>query len=156
MPVVFICLACRQPGSNNTQLQNRLDSLEQKLTQTYRPGFGEFMSGIQLHHAKLWFAGQNKNWELADFEIHEIDEALEDIQTFNADRPETKSISMLKPAIDSMNDAIQKENVELFKKNFFLLTSTCNKCHKATEHEFNVVTVPTGLPVSNQDFRPLK
>jgi len=156
VPVVFICLACNQPGSNNTQLQNRVDSLEQKLAHTYKPGFGEFMSGIQLHHAKLWFAGQNQNWKLADFEIHEIGEALEDIQTFNANRPETKSIGMLTPAIDSMNKAIQLKNVELFRKNFVLLTSTCNNCHKATEHEFNVVTIPTGLPVTNQDFSPIK
>ena len=35
------------------------------------PGFEEFMSNIQAHHAKLWFAGQNHNWKLADFEIHE-------------------------------------------------------------------------------------
>ena len=86
MPVVFICLACSQTGSNNTQLQNRVDSLEQKLAHTYKPGFGEFMSGIQIHHAKLWFAGQNQNWPLADFEIHEIEEALEDIQKFCIDR----------------------------------------------------------------------
>ena len=37
------------------------------------------MSGIQVHHEKLWFAGTAKNWRLADFEIHEIMEAVDDI-----------------------------------------------------------------------------
>jgi hypothetical protein len=42
------------------------------------------MSSIQVHHAKLWFAGQNQNWELADFEMHEIagiDDAIKEYQS---------------------------------------------------------------------------
>lgn len=62
--------ACNQQTDNTQVLQNRIDSLEQKLANTYKPGFGEFMSGIQAHHSKLWFAGQNENWKLADFEVH--------------------------------------------------------------------------------------
>jgi chaperonin cofactor prefoldin len=151
-----VLLACNQTAGNNLQLQKRIDSLEQKLTNTYKPGFGEFMSGLQMHHAKLWFAGLYQNWKLADFEIHEIGEALDDIQKFNTDRPETKSIGMLIPAIDSLNKAILQKDTELFRKNFTGLTNTCNNCHKATEHEFNVVTIPTALPVVNQDFKPLK
>ncbi len=73
------------------------------------------MSNIQLHHAKLWFAGINRNWELAQFEIHEIQEALEDISNFNADRPETKAITMINPAIDSLSTAISKKDLDLFK-----------------------------------------
>mgnify|MGYP001792296011 CR=1 FL=1 len=52
--------ACRLPG-NNLLLQQKVDSLQQQLAKTYKPGFGEFMSGIQIHHAKLWFDGKNQN-----------------------------------------------------------------------------------------------
>jgi hypothetical protein len=72
--------ACDQQTDNNKILQNRIDTLEKKLSDTYKPGFGEFMSSIQVHHSKLWFAGQNQNWKLADFEIHEIMEAIENIK----------------------------------------------------------------------------
>jgi len=112
------------------------------------------MSGIQTHHAKLWFAGINNNWPLADFEIHEIEEALEDVQKFCSDRPEVKSIGMITAALDSTKNSIQQKNLSLFKNDFLLLTATCNNCHKATDHGFNVVTVPTELPVTNQDFKP--
>ena len=157
-PAIFLAglFACNQSGNNNLLLQKRIDRLEQKLADAYKPGLGEFMSGIQMHHAKLWFAGQNQNWKLADFEIHEIEEGLEDIQKFNIDRPEVKSIGMLTPAIDSVINSIQQKNVEQFRRNFIVLTNTCNNCHKATEHEFNVVTIPTELPVVNQDFKPVK
>ena len=91
-------------------MQSKTDSLEKQLDKTYKPGLGEFMTDIQLHHAKLWFAGQNQNWPLADFEIHEIQESLDDIEEFCKDRPEVKSIVMLKPAIDSVTDAIHQKD----------------------------------------------
>ncbi len=34
----------------------------------YQPGMGELMTTIQLHHAKLWFAGKNANWALAAYD----------------------------------------------------------------------------------------
>ncbi|MBL0268653.1 MAG: hypothetical protein IPP99_08310 [Chitinophagaceae bacterium] len=52
--------SCKQQ-TDNKQLQNRIDSLEIQLANSYKPGFGELMSSIQTHHAKLWFAGQNEN-----------------------------------------------------------------------------------------------
>jgi hypothetical protein len=153
---LLILTACNQQTDNAKQLQAQIDSLQSKLDNSYKPGFGEFMSGIQVHHAKLWFAGTNNNWKLADFEIHEIQEALDDIQKFNTDRPEAKVIRMINPSIDSVSNAIKERNQQLFKNSYTLLTNTCNNCHKATEHEFNVVTIPSTLPVSNQSFKTVQ
>ena len=153
---ILIIISCNQQNDDAQKMQATIDSLQKQLNETYKPGFGEFMSGIQTHHAKLWFAGQNQNWPLADFEVHEIQEALEDVQKFCSDRPEVKAIGMINPAIDSINNAIQQKNPQLFKTSFVLLTNTCNNCHKATAHGFNIVTIPTNLPVANQDFKPVK
>ena len=158
-PLLFIltlCLlaACVEKTSDTKQLQARIDSLEKDIATTYKPGLGEFMSGIQVHHAKLWFAGLHENWPLAEFEIHEITEAVEDIQKFCMDRPEVKSVEMIRPAIDSVSRAITQKSPVLFRNSFTLLTTTCNNCHQATEHAFNVVTIPSAEPVSNQDFKP--
>ena len=146
-------ISCNQQTDNNKVLQNRIDSLESKLSDTYKPGFGEFMSGIQAHHSKLWFAGQNKNWKLADFEVHEIMEAIEDIQKFQTERKESQMIGMINPALDSINNAIQQKNPVLFKSSYTLLTNTCNNCHHAANFEFNVVKIPDTQPFSNQDFK---
>ncbi len=152
-PLFCIIMGCNQQSNSTSQMQSKIDSLQDQLNKTYKPGLGEFMTGIQLHHAKLWFAGQNQNWPLADFEIHEIGEALDDINVFCTDRPEVKSIGMLRPAIDSVTNAIQQRNLQLFKNSFSVLTNTCNNCHKATDHGFNVVIIPASPPVSNQDFK---
>jgi hypothetical protein len=153
--VVFIALfaACNQTDDVQP-LQVRLDDMQKQLDSTYRPGLGEFMIGIQLHHAKLWFAGKNGNWPLANFEIQEIEEALQNIHRYNYDRPEVKAIGMLDLPLDSVNNAIQQQSIPLFKKGYVLLTNTCNNCHTATNHGFNVITIPVAPPVSDQEFKP--
>ena len=146
-------IACKQQADNTKSLQSRVDSLEKKLATTYKPGFGEFMSSIQIHHAKLWFAGKNRNWELADFEMHEIGEAIDAIKEYQTEREESKKVDMLKPSLDAVNDAIQKKDSALFNSSYLLLTSTCNNCHKAVNFGFNVVKVPDTAPFSNQSFK---
>ena len=156
MLLTFGLFACNQQTDNTKILQKRIDSLEIKLANTYKPGFGDLMSGIQTHHSKLWFAGQNENWKLADFEVHEIMEAIEDIQKFQTARKETQMIEMILPPLDSVNDAIKQEDLALFEGSYTLLTNTCNKCHRAVDFEFNVVKIPDSSPFSNQDFKPTK
>lgn len=151
LPIAFI--ACNNPRADTQLLQNRIDSLEKKLAQTYKPGLGEFMSSMQTHHAKLWFAGDNDNWQLAAFETGEIKESLEDIAVFCAERPEVQQLGMINPGMDSISIAIAAKNKQLFKTSFIALTAACNNCHHATNHAFNVIKIPVAPPVSNQDFK---
>lgn len=148
--VAFGIASCQ--NSNSTALQMQIDSLRQQQAQAYKPGLGEFMSGIQVHHAKLWFAGKAENWALADFEIKEIKEALDDIPLYCADRPEIKKLPMLAPVVDSLSSTIARHDLTGFDKQFSTLTITCNNCHQATEHGFNKIKVPDSPPFSNQDF----
>jgi len=150
----IIFLSCNQQKTDNTLLEAKIDSLQSRLNKTYKPGFGEFMSSIQVHHNKLWFAGQNRNWKLADFEINEIKESIEGIQHYQVDREESKKIGIIFPALDSVMQAIDQKNPALFKSSYILLTNTCNSCHRATNFEFNVVKVPDTPPFSNQSFTP--
>jgi len=151
--IIISLFSCSNPADKTQALQNRIDSLENKLAHAYKPGLGEFMSSIQVHHAKLWFAGQNQNWQLAAFEIDEIKEALEDIPLYCADRPEVQQLGMINPAIDSISNAINTKNQPRFKNSFVLLTATCNNCHHTTNHAFNVIKIPDTPPFSNQDFK---
>ncbi len=152
----LICslFSCQPKADNSSkELQNQIDSLKSKLSDTYKPGFGEFMGNIQVHHSKLWFAGENENWELADFEINEIKENLEAIQKYETDRPESQEIPMIKPALDSVTNALQKKNLVQFKNSFNLLTNTCVNCHRATKHDFIQIQVPDMKIFSNQKFK---
>jgi hypothetical protein len=151
--VIAALVSCQQKNHDLQELQSRLDSLSKKIDNAYKPGFGEFMSGIQAHHSKLWFAGQNANWGLADFEVHEIMEAVEDIRMYQTDREESKLIDMIDQPLDSVNRAIEQRDKVLFKTAYMSLTNTCNSCHRATHFEFNIVKIPDAQLFSNQDFK---
>jgi hypothetical protein len=149
---LFFLVNCSDNSDRISELQNRIDSLQLKIDDSYKPGFGEFMSNIQVHHAKLWFAGTSQNWKLADFEIQEIKESLEDIRKFQFEREETKTLPIIFPPLDSVQSAINKKNLNSFKQSFSLLTSTCNACHKAVNNEFNKIKIPDSPPFNNQSF----
>jgi hypothetical protein len=149
----LLLLTCNQKNNDPAYLQAQIDSLQNRMDNSYKPGFGEFMSSIQVHHNKLWFAGQNQNWKLANFEIHEIQEAIDDIEKFQTEREESRKIGMIQPALDSVTAAIEQKNSTTFRKNYILLTNTCNNCHAATNFEFNQVKIPDTPPFSNQVFK---
>jgi hypothetical protein len=120
----------------------------------YSPGLGDYMLKMQIRHSKLWFAGINENWELADFQLHEIEELLEDIEKFKSGKEEVKLISMIEAPLDSVDAAVEAKDLETFKSAYQNLTVTCNNCHVASKHSFNVVKVPETPIFSNQEFRP--
>lgn len=149
----FCIYGCNQKSATaQKQLETKIDSLQKIIDHGYKPGLGEFMTGIQLHHEKLWFAGKNKNWELADFEMNEIKETLTDIYDYCSDRPETHFLPMINPVLDSVGRSIQQKNSISFQKNYITLTNTCNSCHQTTRHGFNVIKIPDTSPFSDQDF----
>lgn len=151
--LIFFLSACNEQSEKIASLEKKIDSLENKLNKSYKPGFGEFMSNIQIHHAKLWFAGKEKNWDLADFEIHEIIETVDAIKEYETEREESKNIEMINPALVAVTDAISKKDPSLFNSSYHLLTNSCNNCHKAVNFGFNIVKIPETPPFSNQSFK---
>ncbi len=148
----FALLLFLSACSDSKKIQEQIDNLEVQSANMYKPGFGEFMTTIQIHHAKLWFAGKNKNWKLAEFELNEINETIDAIQQFQKERKESQALPILNRAIDSVHMAIQQQNLKLFVQSFTRLTNTCNTCHQSVNFGFNVVKIPDAPPFSNQDF----
>ena len=72
----------------------------QPAKEPYAPGLGEFMTATQLRHAKLWFAGQANNWDLAAYEIDEIAEGLEDAEKLFPSHDGVPVADMIKANID--------------------------------------------------------
>lgn len=151
---ISVLLSCNKNGEE--ERQNRTITYQTKQENSYKPGFGEFMSAIQAHHTKLWFAGTALNWELANFEIDEINENIESIKKFCQNRNESKSLAMLAPAIDSVKMTIKSGEKKYFLNCFTLLTNTCNNCHKENNFGFIIIRIPAINPFTNQDFKNIK
>ncbi len=118
------------------------------------PGLGEYMTTNQLHHAKLWFAGQRRHWALAKYELGELEETLEAITAaipvFKG-RPVAALIATHthKP-IDALGAAIDGHDPTRFRQAFDALTDACNACHRETAHDFIEIQRPRLPPVTNQ------
>jgi len=150
--IIFALVSCKQQVSDMNTLQNRIKDLEAQVANSYKPGFGELMSSVQAHHAKLWFAGIHENWKLAEFEVHEITEVLDDVKKYQYEREESKFIDMMLPALDSISSVIKKEELSSFKDSYAYLTTTCNNCHLETKFEYNIVKIPKFQQFGNQEF----
>ncbi|HPS64322.1 MAG TPA: lipoprotein [Ignavibacteria bacterium] len=151
--LIVLTAALSSCGNQSGQMQTQIDSLQKKTADVYKPGFGEFMTYVQIHHAKLWFAGENQNWELANFEINEIKETVQNIEKFEKDRAESKIINMIYPYIDSVSFAITQKNSDMFVKTYESLTANCNNCHALVNYGFNKVKKPDTPPFTNQTFK---
>lgn len=132
-----------------TNLEQRLKKLEAGL-----PDLGVIMSGIQLHFAKLYFAGEARNWELAQFERIEIEENL---NTAAAIRPEERGVNLAaiidafkNTQLTALKDAIEVKDRGLLREAYKDSILMCNTCHQATGRPFISITIPTNPPVSNQ------
>ena len=149
--LIQACTNNSTKGAKRMALEKKVDSLN-AFIQKMKPGLGEMMTDIQLHHEKLWFAGSNMNWKLADFEIGEIKETVEQAKEIEIDRPEIKHLKLLDAPINIISDAIEQKDVEKFKLGYENLTNTCNSCHQLNHFEFNVIKIPTAPPVTDQEF----
>ena len=154
-----VLAACSNSNSTLNELQseinavsNQNDSLKKMVT-AMKPGLGELMLGLQVHHNKLWFAGKEENWPLAQFEYDEMKEIIHQAETIETNRPEVKLFKpMIYGPLDSVKAAIASKDDEKFKRSFNILTNACNNCHLDTHFQFNKIQVPDRPPYSNQDF----
>jgi len=127
--------------------------------EAHSPGLVEIMMATQSHHAKLWLAGNARNWDLADYQIDELKEGLEDAAK---DIPDYKGVpvgrmidDLMMPPIAEIESAIKARDGAKFAAAFDKLTAACNSCHEATNFSFNVVRRPDSNPYPNQVFAPI-
>ena len=117
------------------------------------------MTNIQRHFGKLYFAGNEKNWELAEFYTHELEEAMEELEEHNVVEDGINISKFVKimglTPLESLDDAVDKKDLEAFKGAYTMQINHCNACHAATKHPFIRIKEPERPVFSNQIFTPI-
>jgi hypothetical protein len=120
------------------------------------PGLGEYMTIIQLHAAKLWFAAKASNWELADYELHELEETMETVKKLNVHKNGIKISSLmeaiLQTQIAELEKSIEQKRYPAFEKSYDETLSACNGCHSEAGYKFIRIIRPAAPPVTNQKW----
>lgn len=143
-------------------LEHSVDVLDArvKTLEKQEPGLGEYMTSIQLHMGKLWYAAKGSNWDLAAYEIGELKEALEGAQglhaVVNTIDTSTTIGSVAANQVEGMAQAVQKRDLLGFQRDYGETLKSCNQCHEMTAHGFNVITIPSSPPVFNQSWKKEK
>jgi hypothetical protein len=120
----------------------------------YSGSLGDIMGLTQLRHIKLWYAGKNGNWDLANYELGQIKDTFDKAAMFYRDIPIEYIVSVEKPLI-ALHDATKAKDSVKFVQDFADLTAACNGCHKAAQVGFITVQTPTSSPFSDQKFEPV-
>ena len=132
-------------------MQRQVDSLKQQV-----PGLGEYMSAIQLHIAKIWFAGQALNWNLASYELNELGEAVDGAEALHALRDSVNVTGVLQSVhntqLETLRQSILSKQHKTFLNAYAQTLDACNSCHRSAGYSFIHIVTPTAPPVTNQSW----
>jgi hypothetical protein len=157
--VTALLLAACSASAPDTQgdiatLRAQVEALEAKqadLAKNAAPKteLGQQMLMLQLRHGRLWAAGEGQDWLLAQFQLAELNEALDDVVAENGDnaalQPQQLSVvlpAIMKPAVSQLRKAIDDQSLAEFEKAYDGLSNACSSCHQAAGHDFLVIQRP--------------
>jgi hypothetical protein len=153
LALLFMASGCSEKKTPEAQVEARLKALE-----TGAPGMGTVTSGVQLHFAKLYFAGKAQNWELAKFELHEVEENLDRAVALRPEEHGTNLIGLndgfKQTQLAALKGAAQRKDWNTFQTAYTEAIGVCNGCHEETARPFIIITVPAAPPVPNQQWEP--
>lgn len=122
------------------------------------PGLAEYMIIMQLHASKLWFAAKASNWELAAYQVHELEETMEAAKALDAEENGVKISEVLDAVLQTqvaeLAKAVERKNQTEFQKAYDETVSACNGCHTEAGRRFIQIIRPTAPPVTNQRWEP--
>ncbi len=124
----------------------------------YRPGLGDLMTTtVQPRHTKLAFAGREKNWTYAAYELRELEEAFDRLalQWPQWQRVRIAELveTMIRDPLYELGLAIKDKNETQYAAAYGKLTEACNACHQAAKRPFVVIQEPKETTFPDQDFR---
>ena len=141
-------------------LRRQLDELKKS---SYRPELGEQMLILQISHARLWFAGEAENWNLATYEVQELQEAFEAVAKYNADDANLQPLrladvlpAMTRGPIADLRKAVDGKNKAAFEKAFDRLSAACTGCHHVAGNDMLVIQRPKTPLLDNLHLHPTK
>jgi hypothetical protein len=125
----------------------------------YHPSLADLMTTtIQPRHVKLAFAGREKNWVFAAYELKQLSDAFDrlSLQWPQWRRQGIVELveTIVRDPLFEMDNAIKDKNEAKFAESYNHLTEACNACHQAALQTPIVIQDPKESMFPDQDFRP--
>ena len=127
------------------------DQSAERSQRPYLPTLADIMGVTQLRHFKLWYAGEVDNWDLAKYELGQIQTSIDDAPRHFPNIPAADMTIMREP-VQEIGEAIEAKSRTKFVKAFEKVTSACNSCHTSANVGFIVIRVPRTSPMMTSPF----
>lgn len=165
-PLAFVALMLVAVGavplhSADALAQNAPPAPASSPQAAYNPGVGELMNLIvQVRHTKLWLAGYEGNWALAEYESKELRSALANVAkarpVFRQQSVADNVEMFLGGAFRAIDEAIHDRDAAKFTEAYSTVNAGCNACHTALGQSQVVIKTPELPMYPDQEFRPRK
>lgn len=167
--LLIATLAACSPASNDAQvtaLKAEVAQLKEQVAKAApaapaAPELGQQMLELQIRHARLWQAGEARNWMLAQFQLAELRESLDGVAELNGDhaalQPERLAEVLpqhMGPALSALQQAVDKQDGAAFDAAYDKLSEACSGCHAASDHGFLVIQRPRTPMLDNLRATP--
>ena len=137
--------ACNQKTDKETTQGDWIRGTEKEQIKTIEKqfrGFDNAMVETGYRYQELYWAGQDENWEYADYQLDKIKLAIENGLERRPKRAKSAE-HFLTYVLPEMKKSLEKKDVEIFNKNFQTMTINCNSCHSMEKVPFFSVQIPT-------------
>jgi len=142
--------------TENIQLREALEKAQSRDSEESDIEVADVMTKLQRHANKLWFSGVNDNWELANFYITELDEAMHEISEGNVMEGDVNISTFMNKfglnPLEELKSSLASEEVKDFENKYAELITNCNNCHVLSGHKFVVIKTPVEPVFDNQEY----
>jgi hypothetical protein len=162
---LFVMPSCAVSAAGSDDAAAAVAALERRVAELerhrYHPELGEQMLGIQIRHARLWFAGEAQNWTLAAYELQELKEAFAAVVEQNPEHAvfQPQRLADVLPAmtqgpVAALRDAIDHASKAEFERAYDALSAACTGCHRVAGNDFLVIQRPHAPLLDNLRVTP--
>ena len=127
------------------------------------PDQSHAMKDVGYHFANLWFAGEKKNWPLAEFYWSETRSHLHWAVRIipvrkDAQGKDIRLIEILEPiektALEDLHKSIAEKNPDHFSRAYKQMLENCYACHVASAKPYLRLHIPSAPEAPIIDFDP--
>lgn len=142
-----------EPGEQEPKLPDPVESEDDHDGEVH---LGEHMYELSRRFAAVWYGGKAGNVEMVDYQLHEMHEVIEEIESAQVVENGVDVGGRLKSDVEAHFDALEKavedEDTKRFETLYTQMAARCTNCHLETDHGFLKVKKPDYNPYPNLEF----
>lgn len=119
-------------GSENEQIET--------IERQFR-GFDLAMVETGYRYQELYWAGKDRNWEYANYQLEKIRLAIENGLQRRPKRAQSAQ-HFLNVVLPEMEKAVERQDSAVFNSGFRMMTANCNACHAMEKVTYFTVKTP--------------